>query len=170
MPVFALNSSRTFWKAACSLPPHREVTVIVAPAAPDDPALEPEFPEQAVSTMTGTIRVAEIRNDLRMCFLRGVAGWLVGPLRALGANNNGRLGRSWASSLPSAPLLLRWHGAVMDYASEGYHSSWHCQRSERAVFRPGNADDPGPGGADSRGNHHLAEVRNGQADEHRRTP
>src|SRR3990170_5913559 len=33
MPVFAVKASRTFWNDSCSLPPHRDVTVIVAPGS-----------------------------------------------------------------------------------------------------------------------------------------
>src|SRR2546421_3941435 len=36
MPVFALNASRTFWKASCSLPPQSDMTVIVVPGATVD--------------------------------------------------------------------------------------------------------------------------------------
>src|SRR5919201_4246893 len=35
MPVLALNASRTFWKASCSLPPQSDMTVILLPAAAD---------------------------------------------------------------------------------------------------------------------------------------
>src|ERR1700675_4511779 len=37
MPVFAVKASRTFWKFACSAPPHREVTVIEPLVAPEPP-------------------------------------------------------------------------------------------------------------------------------------
>jgi hypothetical protein len=37
MPVFAVKASRTFWKFACSAPPHRDVTVIEPLVAPEPP-------------------------------------------------------------------------------------------------------------------------------------
>ena len=37
MPVFALKASRTFWNESCSLPPHRDVTVMPPAAGAPEP-------------------------------------------------------------------------------------------------------------------------------------
>src|SRR6186997_19793 len=50
MPVLAVKASSTFWKFPCSLPPHREVTVMVPPAAGLPPAGALASPEAGGAT------------------------------------------------------------------------------------------------------------------------
>ncbi len=79
IPVFALKASRTFWNDSCSLPPHRDVTVMEPPAAAlsagaeaagaeaagaEAAGAEAEAPPppQAVTTTTIAMRSADARQ------------------------------------------------------------------------------------------------------------
>src|ERR671936_994234 len=74
MPVLVLNASRTFWKLSCSLPPHSDMTLIVAPAAADALALAPGLPlapglapgAQAAASRAATTTNARARADRTM--------------------------------------------------------------------------------------------------------
>src|SRR4051794_25640655 len=68
MPVFALKASRTFWNESCSLPPHRDVTVIVPPAPPLPGAAEPP-PPHAPTMKIAAIGSARIRGNLAIGLL-----------------------------------------------------------------------------------------------------
>src|SRR3954454_8397116 len=68
MPVFALNASRTFWNESCSVPPHRDVTVIAPPAPPLPGAAEPP-PPHAPTMKMAAIGSARIRGNLAIGLL-----------------------------------------------------------------------------------------------------
>src|SRR5438552_17193675 len=79
MPVFALKASRTFWNESCSLPPHSDMTLIVAPAADDPPGAPVGVWLQAVTTSSAAkaARIARDRGnramDTSLCVAAGAA-------------------------------------------------------------------------------------------------
>src|SRR6185369_3675488 len=89
MPVFVLKASRTFWNDSCSLPPHRDVTVIVAPAAAPLPpgAAEPP-PPHAETMMTAAIGSVRNRGNLAIGLLLLLAGERSGGWPVLRSGTN----------------------------------------------------------------------------------
>src|SRR6185436_4837790 len=119
MPVLALKASRTFWNDSCSLPPHRDVTVMEPPSAgaalaaslaagalaPAEASLDgavvapPEL-HAAATRMLARIRV-RIRSDRFIDHLRWVRRR---PRRGRDRRDSRRRGRSDWPATPPPPI------------------------------------------------------------------